>query len=285
MRDRIAERSDGIPLYAVETIRTLVDQGRLERSHDGRYRVVDDRPLELSVPASLTALIAARLDALTPAARTLVRNLSVHGMTFTRSGAGALSGGLDEAALDELLSDLVHRDVLSVRADPLSPRRGEYQFNQALLQTVAYDTLSKPERRSLHTAAAEHLRASLPDEGDEVVDLVAAHYLAAMRAGSPDDAEGQDLRRLAFDAYQRAGDRAERLGATVTAKAALEHAAELADRRRRQPPSSWSARRTWPMARARAHGGIATRSRAAAAAHEAPATRATHAGCRRWRAG
>ena len=157
-----------------------------------------------------------------------MRNLSVLGMTFTRSGAGALSGGLDEATLEELLSDLVHRDVLSVRADPLSPRRGEYQFNQALLQTVAYDTLSKPERRSLHTAAAEHLRASLPDEGDEVVDLVAAHYLAAMRAGSPDDAEGQDLRRLAFDAYQRAGDRAERLGATVTAKAALEHAAELA---------------------------------------------------------
>ena len=50
MCDRIAERSDGIPLYAVETIRTLVDQGRLERSHDGRYRVVDDRPLELSRP-------------------------------------------------------------------------------------------------------------------------------------------------------------------------------------------------------------------------------------------
>ena len=229
LRDRIAERSDGIPLYAVETIRSLVDQGRLERSHDGRYRVVDDQPLlELGVPASLTALIAARLDALSPAARALVRNLSVHGMTFTRSGAGALSGGLDDETLEGLLSDLVHRDVLSVRADPLSPRRGEYQFNQALLQTVAYDTLSKPERRSLHTAAAEHLRASLPDEGDEAVDVVAAHYLAAMRAGSPEDAEGQELCLRAFEAYRRAGDRAERLGATVTAKAALEHAAELA---------------------------------------------------------
>jgi predicted ATPase len=100
LRDRIAERSDGIPLYAVETIRSLVDQGRLERTVEGRYRVLDDRPLELSVPASLTALIAARLDALTPAARALVRNLAVHGMTFTRSAAGALSGGLDEATLE-----------------------------------------------------------------------------------------------------------------------------------------------------------------------------------------
>jgi predicted ATPase len=230
LRDRIAERSDGIPLYAVETIRALVDQGRLERGVDGRYRVVDDQPLELSVPASLTALIAARLDALTPAARALVRNLSVHGMTFTRSAAGALSGGLDEVTLEALLSDLVHRDVLSVRADPLSPRRGEYQFNQALLQTVAYDTLSKPERRSLHTAAAEHLRSSLPDEADEAVDVVAAHYLAAMRAGPPDDADGEDLRRRAFDAYQRASERAARLGAPGTAKAALEHAASLATR-------------------------------------------------------
>ena len=99
-----------------------------------------------------------------------------------------------------------------MRADPLSPRRGEYQFNQALLQTVAYDTLSKPERRQLHAAAAEHLRTALPDEGDEVVDVVATHYLAAMRAGPPDDAEGERLRGLAFDAYQRAADRAERLG-------------------------------------------------------------------------
>ena len=227
LRDRIAERSDGIPLYAMETIRALVDQGRLERSDDGRYRVVDDRPLELSVPASLTALIAARLDALSPAARSLVRNLSVHGMTFTRSAAEAISR-LDDDALDGLLADLVHRDVLSVRADPLSPRRGEYQFNQALLQTVAYDTLSKRERRSLHTAAAEHLRSSLPDEGDEVVDVVAAHYLAAMKAGPLDDAEGLDLRRRAFEAYERAGERAERLGATVTAKVSLERAAELA---------------------------------------------------------
>ena len=207
---------------------------------------------------------AGRVDA---AARALVRHLSVHGMTFTRSGAGALAGGLDDATLEELLSDLVHRDVLSVRADPLSPRRGEYQFNQALLQTVAYDTLSKPERRSLHTAAAEHLRAALPDEGDEVVDLVAAHYLAAMRAGSPDDAEGLDLRRLAFDAYQRAGDRAERLGATVTAKAALEHAAELAtadadaaELLERAAYMAWGALETDETARL---------SRAAAAAHAA----------------
>jgi class 3 adenylate cyclase len=227
LRERIAERSDGIPLYVVETIRALLDQGRLRRGPDGRYHVADDQPLELTVPASLTALIAARLDALAPDSRSVVRTLSVYGTAFTRSAAGALCG-LDAVTLDEVLADLVHRDVLTVRADPLSPRRGEYQFNQALLQTVAYDTLSKPERRQLHAAAAEHLRTALPDEGDEVIDVVAAHYLAAMRAGPADDAESERLRGLAFDAYQRAADRAERLGATVTARSALEHAAGLA---------------------------------------------------------
>jgi hypothetical protein len=60
-----------------------------------------------------------------------------------------------------------------------------------------------------------------------VVDVVATHYLAAMRAGQPDDADGERLRGLALDAYQRAADRAERLGATVTARTALEHAAGL----------------------------------------------------------
>jgi hypothetical protein len=74
LRERIAERSDGIPLYVVETIRALLDQGRLRPGPDGRrYHVADDRALELTVPASLTALIAARLDALSPDSRSLVR--------------------------------------------------------------------------------------------------------------------------------------------------------------------------------------------------------------------
>ena len=64
----ILERADGIPLYAVETVRMLVAEGRLELDGRHRYRPVGDLT-DLAVPESLHALIAARLDALDPADR------------------------------------------------------------------------------------------------------------------------------------------------------------------------------------------------------------------------
>ncbi len=57
------------------------------------------------------------------------------------------------------LTGLVRRQVLVIRADPLSPDRGQYAFAQGLLRSVAYETLSRRERKQRHLAAAEHLAA------------------------------------------------------------------------------------------------------------------------------
>ena len=63
-------RAEGVPLYAVETIRMLVANGDLTAAEDGTYQVTGNLD-ELAVPETLTALIAARLDALEPADRAL----------------------------------------------------------------------------------------------------------------------------------------------------------------------------------------------------------------------
>ena len=68
---RIVARADGVPLYAVETVRMLLAEGRLVLE-GGSYRPVGDLT-DLAVPETLTALIAARLDGLDPADRALVR--------------------------------------------------------------------------------------------------------------------------------------------------------------------------------------------------------------------
>ena len=80
-RAAIVERAEGIPLYAVETVRMLLAEKRLVQDGD-RYRPVGDLST-IAVPETLTALIAARLDALEPADRSLVLDAAVLGQRFT----------------------------------------------------------------------------------------------------------------------------------------------------------------------------------------------------------
>ena len=112
-----------------------------------------------------------------------------------------------------------------MQADPRSPERGQYSFLQDLLQRVAYETLSRADRRSRHLAAAEHLDAVLESEAAEVV---AAHYLDAYRA-APDAADADEVRAKAGEALVRAGRRAASLGASEEADRAFVQAADLVD--------------------------------------------------------
>ena len=78
---RIRERADGIPLYAVETVRTLLDRGLLEPA-EGGYRVVGELG-PLDVPETLHALIASRLDGLSADERRVLQDAAVLGKTFS----------------------------------------------------------------------------------------------------------------------------------------------------------------------------------------------------------
>ncbi len=222
LRDRILARSEGVPLYAVETVRMLLDRGLLVQE-GSVYRPAGEIAA-LDVPETLHALIAARLDGLSPDERSLLQNAAVLGKTFTRDGLAALTG-METAELEPLLAALVRKEVLGVQADPRSPEHGQYGFLQDLVRHVAYETLSKRERRSRHLAAAAHLEAAFPEE-DEVVEVVASHYLAAYEA-APDAGDAAEIEAKARDLLARAGSRAASLGAWAEARRYYEHAAEL----------------------------------------------------------
>src|SRR5439155_11691024 len=96
---------------------------------------------------------------------------------------------------------------LTVQADPRSPERGQYAFVQDLLRRVAYETLSKRERRSRHLAVADYLATSWGSDDNEIVEVVASHYLEAHRA-APDAADAAEIRAKAWRMLARAGERA-----------------------------------------------------------------------------
>jgi predicted ATPase/class 3 adenylate cyclase len=222
---RILERSEGIPLYAVETFRTLLDRGVLEREGDS-YRLIGSIET-LAVPETLHALIAARLDNLTPEERRLLQDASVLGKVFTTKGLAAVTG-LAEAELEPVLTALVRKELLSIQADPRSPEHGQYSFLQDLVKQVAYETISRRERKPKHLAAAEFLLSLAGAEENEAAEVVASHYLDAYAAG-PEDRDAEQIKAKARDTLVRAAERAASLAANVEAQRAYERAIELTD--------------------------------------------------------
>jgi tetratricopeptide (TPR) repeat protein len=222
-RSRITSQAQGIPLFAVETVRALIDRD-IVQPVEGVYRLVGDVG-ELAVPDSLHALLAARLDALDPGVRRLVTDAAVLGTTFPAEALTAVSGR-DGPDVRAALAELVRREVFSVSADPLSPERGSYQFAQQMLRQVAYDTLSRRDRKTRHLQVAAHLRATFAGDGEEVADVIAQHYLDALNA-VPDDPDIPEIRGHAIGALIRAAERAERTGAPARAASSYAAAAQL----------------------------------------------------------
>jgi class 3 adenylate cyclase/tetratricopeptide (TPR) repeat protein len=227
-RERILARAEGVPLYAVETVRMLLDRGLLERAGDV-YRPTG--PLDaLAVPETLHALAAARLDSLSADERLVIQDAAVLGKTFTTAGVAAVSGRT-ESELEPLLTALARREILGLQTDPRSPERGQYGFLQDLLRQVAYETLARPERKTRHLGAAAHLE-TLAAELD-AVEVIASHYLAAYEA-DPEAGDAAGIRERARATLVAAGERAGSLAAATEAQRYFEQALELADDPREQ---------------------------------------------------
>jgi class 3 adenylate cyclase/predicted ATPase len=222
-RAAVTAQAQGIPLFAVETVRSLIDRD-IVQPIEGVYRLVGEVG-ELAVPDNLHALLAARLDALDPGLRRLVGDAAVLGTTFPADALIAVSGQ-GEIAVRAALAELVHREVLTVSADPLSPEKGSYGFAQNMLRQVAYDTLSRRDRKIRHLTVAAHLREAFPADGEEVADVIARHYLDALQA-VPDDGDAAEIRGQAVAALIRAAERAKRTGAPALAAASYATAARL----------------------------------------------------------
>jgi class 3 adenylate cyclase len=221
-RSALVDRAEGIPLFAVETIRSLIDRDAVIPS-GGRYVPADGIEVDLDAigaPASLQALIAARLDALTPAERRVVTDASVLGAAFTRTGLASL--GADDAELDSLLDSLVRKEIIALTTDRFSAEVGQYRFVQAMVRQVAYGTQSRRDRKQRHLAAAAYL-AGEQDAADLAV-VIAQHLLDAIDSSGATDPDREELTQRARTLLVAGAARARTLGSHLEAQRHLETA-------------------------------------------------------------
>ncbi|MGZ6339153.1 MAG: AAA family ATPase [Candidatus Limnocylindrales bacterium] len=201
----IVARADGVPLYAMETVRMLIAEGRLELVN-GTCVPKGDLS-SLAVPETLSALIGSRLDALDPTDRALLQDAAVLGQSFTVQALAGVAG-VEPGLLEPRLRGLVRRELLTLEADPRSPERGQYGFVQSLVREVAYNTLARNDRKVRHLAAARFFESL---ETEELAAALAGHCLAAYR-NAQDPAEAEALRAQARISLRAAAERAAALG-------------------------------------------------------------------------
>jgi class 3 adenylate cyclase/tetratricopeptide (TPR) repeat protein len=227
-RTALVARAEGVPLFAVETVRALIDRDAVV-PHEGRYVPADGIPVDLAsigAPASLQAVVAARLDSLAPQERQVIADASVLGLSFTRDSLAAVSN--EEVDLDQALTSLQRKEILAVQVDRFSAERGQYRFVQSVMRQVAYATQSRRDRKARHLAAADYLSGQ-PDTGDDLAVVIAQHLLDAVDASASTDTDLAELTRRARDLLERAARRGRRLGSPAEAQRLLESALTRAD--------------------------------------------------------
>jgi class 3 adenylate cyclase len=219
---RLVQRAEGVPLFAVETVRSLIDRD-LVVPRGGQYVLADPDTLDLSTvgaPASLQALVAARLDTLTAPQRRAVDHGSVLGNSFTREEIARLCPEISD--LDDVLAGLVRLQVLRREASRFSAELGQFQFVQSVVRQVAYGSLSRRDRKAIHLAVTKDLVVR-DDAAGELAAVIAQHYMEALDA-VPDDSDVHELAAATVAQLRRAAGRAAALGSPKEAAAHLRQA-------------------------------------------------------------
>jgi class 3 adenylate cyclase/tetratricopeptide (TPR) repeat protein len=212
LADLIHERTAGNPFFIEEIVRALVEAGNLEGER-GAYRLV--RPVEdTGVPATVQAVLAARIDRLDPAAKMLLQAASVAGKEVPERTLARIAVA-NPKAIEEQLAELIDAGFLFDAE--LYPER-ILAFRHPLTREVAYGSQLAEQRRPLHTATAWALVEANPDRHEELAALIAHH----LQEGGETREAARWSARAAFWAGHSQPREAQRLWRTV-----MELAAEL----------------------------------------------------------
>jgi len=199
---KIVVAAEGVPLFVEELTAMLVDEGQLVQDGSGGWRAAPDLE-ELTVPASVHALLAARLDGLAPDLRHVLDAASVIGKTFYPEAVAVL---VDEGGeVTDQVEALQRADLVQPTTTDLAGHDA-FTFNHQLLRDAAYQGLTKARRAELHLSVARWLQ--LQPASTVSPEVVAFHLEAATayrgELGDFDSALADEAAQLLLTAADRA---------------------------------------------------------------------------------
>jgi predicted ATPase/class 3 adenylate cyclase len=218
LRELIVTQAEGNPFYVEELIKVLIDDHVIVQ--DGTsdvWRIEPTRLSTLRVPPTLTAVLQARLDSLSPNERKTLQRAAVVGRTFWDAVLQVLQG-TPEPPLP-VLDHLCHRELISPHQPAAFAGVGEYLFKHALLRDVTYESVLKRERQTYHARVADWLVAETQAHGraEEYAVVISEHYELA----------GETDRAVRY--VQQAAEHALAVSAYSEAQTLLEHGLDLLD--------------------------------------------------------
>jgi len=224
-RGRILATAEGNPLFVEETLSMLIDDGRLVREGDtwSATRELAD----VSVPPTIQALLAARLDRLEESERAALGRASVVGQVFYLGAVRDLAPEEDRAQTARHVQQFVRRDLVRPDASDL-PAQDAFRFRHTLLRDAAYRMLPKEARAELHERFADWLDAA--GSSVDVDEFVGYHLEQAhtyrVELG-PEDERSRALAERAAERLSAAGSRAFDRADTFAVRKLLARAAAL----------------------------------------------------------
>ncbi len=228
MRGQVVASADGNPLFVEQLVSMLVDKGLLQRV-DGRWRPTRELA-DLTVPPTIQALLASRLDDLSREERAVVEPASVIGVTFFEPAVEEMVPGPVRPAVPEHLTTLDGKQFIA--RDPNDPDEETYRFRHGLIREATYSSLLKRTRAQLHerfVAWAERVNRERGRE-QEFEEILGYHLEQAYRYRTelgPLDELSRDLARRAAVKLSNAGRRAFVRGDMPAAASLLRRAASL----------------------------------------------------------
>ncbi|TML75146.1 MAG: zinc-ribbon domain-containing protein, partial [Actinobacteria bacterium] len=172
-RDRIIHAAEGNPLFVEQMIRMLVEDGVIEQNAAGRWELVRDLD-SFAIPGSVSALITARLDRLTPAEQSVVQRAAVIGQQFFRDAIEHLLPDGARNALDPALETLSEKGLIAENAVSFAGLR-TYRFQHILIRDAAYRGMLKRTRAELHEQFVDWVEGANPDRVMEFEEIRGYH--------------------------------------------------------------------------------------------------------------
>jgi class 3 adenylate cyclase/tetratricopeptide (TPR) repeat protein len=224
---RITSAAEGNPLFLEEMIAMLADEGVLQRI-DRRWRVVGELS-EVTIPPTIRALLASRLDRLSPQKRMVLERASIIGFEFWPAAIAELLPASIAADLDAHLEELSDRTMIRPGASAFAGEQA-LRFTHILVRDAAYEQMLKETRAELHERFASWVQQKAGERAGEYEEILGYHLEQAHRylddLGPLDD-HGLELAQWAATRLSNAGRRALARGDMSAAVNLLERAVAL----------------------------------------------------------